>query len=604
MQASILRNILVSFIAVLAWAIAPAALADPPARIARLSYTTGAVSFSPALDPDNWAQASVNRPFFIGDRLWTDGNARAELEFGTAVVHAAPRTSVTVLNIDERITQLEVAEGRLNVRVRTLENGESFEIDTPNLAFAITRPGTYRVEVDPQGDSTIVAVREGHGEVYGEGRSYIVDRGQWYEFYGTALDNDYARIPAADEFDRWALGRDARHDRSVSARYVPRTMIGYEDLDAYGSWSVVADYGNVWIPRSVPADWAPYRNGHWTWIDPWGWTWVDDAPWGFAPFHYGRWTRVQNRWGWVPGPTNVRPVYAPALVAFVGGSNFSVSVGGTSSRGVAWFPLAPGEVYRPSYQVSREYFTQVNVTNTRVNTTVITNIYNSPDAVREVRYRHRESAAVTAVPVNTFVESRPVARAAVPVRQITQAVQAAPVVVAPVVAPARASVMGAAGAARVKPPEAVTRRQVVARTPPPQATPAFTPTQAATGAATPESNSLRDTNRARAPRERVRVVTTTGQQATPAATAEHRGRPEGTPPRAGSAAATGATGATGAGNRRLAARPGGGARCAGSGDRHGAGRLGAEPGAHAGGAGRRPHDAGRAGCTRQRSRQW
>ncbi len=72
----------------------------------------------------------------------------------------------------------------------------------------------------------------------------------------------------------------------------------------------------------VPAGWAPYRNGHWAWIDPWGWTWVDDAPWGFAPFHYGRWTVVDDRWGWVPGPVRQRAVYAPALVAFIGGAEF------------------------------------------------------------------------------------------------------------------------------------------------------------------------------------------------------------------------------------------------------------------------------------------
>ena len=60
----------------------------------------------------------------------------------------------------------------------------------------------------------------------------------------------------------------------------------------------------VWYPNVYPG-WAPYREGHWAWVEPWGWTWVDDAPWGFAPFHYGRWVNVGGRWGWVPGPVAV-----------------------------------------------------------------------------------------------------------------------------------------------------------------------------------------------------------------------------------------------------------------------------------------------------------
>src|SRR5664279_5923051 len=71
-------------------------------------------------------------------------------------------------------------------------------------------------------------------------------------------------------------------------------------------------YGNVWMPTSVQSGWAPYHNGHWVWVAPWGWTWVDDAPWGYAPFHYGRWVSLRGNWGWVPGPINYQPVYAPA----------------------------------------------------------------------------------------------------------------------------------------------------------------------------------------------------------------------------------------------------------------------------------------------------
>ncbi|MEO5701798.1 MAG: DUF6600 domain-containing protein [Casimicrobiaceae bacterium] len=536
MHASVTTRALALLTGLILAALSLTAFADPPARVMRLSYTTGSVSFSLAAEPDHWVEARRNRPLFIGDRLWADAGARAELDLGTAVVYAAPRTSVAVLNIDENITQLELVEGRLSVRVRALGKGETFEIDTPNLAFVITAPGLYHVDVDNRGESTVVAIRDGRGEAYGEGRSYLIDRGQWFRFYGTALENDYARLGPQDEFDRWVAVRDSRYDRAGSARYVSRSMIGYADLDEYGTWSSVAEYGNVWFPRTVAADWAPYRTGHWSFVEPWGWTWVDDAPWGFAPFHYGRWARVQDRWGWVPGPVNTRPVYAPALVAFVGGENFNLSVASGPARGIGWFPLAPGEVYRPPYQVSRNYFTQVNVTNTRVENTTVVNVYNNPTAVREVRYRYREApAAVTAVAINAFIESRPVARSALPTRDVSQVVLAAPVLVAPPVAPSRASVVGASAPAAVKPPEPVERRQAVARSAPPAAPPAFAaPDRNAAGlpnaaAGTPAA-SAGDTSPARTqaarPRDRVRVVSP-GEPATAAATAEHRGGKDG-----------------------------------------------------------------------------
>src|SRR5262249_13653444 len=151
--------------------------------------------------------------------------------------------------------------------------------------------------------------------------------------------------------------------------------VGWQDLDDNGDWRNVPEYGNVWVPREVPAGWAPYHNGHWAWIEPWGWTWVDDAPWGFAPFHYGRWAYVGNSWAWVPGPPAVRPVYAPALVAWVGGSNFSVGVSfGGGGGGIGWFPLGPREVYVPSYQSSPTYVNRVNTTNTVINNVNITNV--------------------------------------------------------------------------------------------------------------------------------------------------------------------------------------------------------------------------------------
>jgi len=504
-------------------AAATPALADPPARVLRLSFAAGNVSFSPAGDPDRWVQAPLNRPLFIGDRVWSDRGARAELELGTAAIRAGELSDIAVLNLDDRLTQLEVAQGRVEVRVRSLASDESFEIDTPNLAFSILRPGSYRVEVADNGESTVIAIRDGRGEVYGDGNSYAVERNQWYRFYGTALENDYARIPAPDDLDRFALSREARHERSASARYVSRSVIGYDDLDAYGSWSVLPDYGNVWVPHGVSAEWAPYRDGHWAWIEPWGWTWIDDAPWGFAPFHYGRWAYADSRWCWVPGPVNVRPIYAPALVAFVGGSDVALKLNSTTVRGVAWFPLGPGEVYRPAYRVTRNYFTEVNVTNTRIDHARVTSLYEDANAARSARYRYRELAtAVTAVAANAFVDGRSVARAALPRPVVAELVQRAPVSSAPAITPARTSIVGAGTAASARPAASVGQRHIVARSAPPAAAPAYAPRELDVN-----PGNVVDANPRHAPsrpRAEVRVVT----PATPVlsgATAQHRGGP-------------------------------------------------------------------------------
>jgi hypothetical protein len=269
------------------------------------------------------------------------------------------------------------------------------------------------------------------------------------------MDNitpDFAPLPAITEFDQWCAARDRHEDEvQVSAQYVPRDMVGYEDLDENGSWSEVPDYGWVWRPRATPADWAPYRYGHWAWVAPWGWTWIDDAPWGFAPFHYGRWAMVAGGWVWVPGrmAVGMRPVYAPALVAFVGEPGVEVA---------AWFPLGPHEVYRPSYRASEVYVRRVNVTHV----TVI-------GGANVTYVNQRIPGAVTAVSHETFVETFVSAR---PVGRSTIAMEGrlghAPVVgTAAPIPPRRVSVLGNAGPAVAAPPARFVERPVVMRRPPP-----------------------------------------------------------------------------------------------------------------------------------------
>ena len=448
---------------------------DPPSRVARIGYMEGSVSFQPAGEPD-WVQAVANRPMTTGDKLWTDKDSRAELQLGSAVIRLNSNTGFSFLNLDDNTVQIQLTSGSVNLRVRRLDRDDVVEIDTPNLAFSVTQPGSYRVEASEDGTYSVVSIREGGGESTGNGQTYTLHAGQRGTFSGMdSLNAEVIDIGGRDQFDSWAYNRDRRYDESRSARYVSHDVVGYEDLDDYGDWRDDSNYGHVWFPNRVAAGWAPYHEGHWVWISPWGYTWVDDSPWGYAPFHYGRWVTVGGRWGWVAGPVAVRAVYAPALVVFIGGGGVGVGFGGN----VGWFPLGPREVYVPSYHVSREYVNRVNISNTTVNNVQITNVYNTTiinktTNITNVTYANRNvRGAVTAVPQRAFASAQPVRRAAVAMnaRQIAHAAVSARVAVAPT----RDSVLGAkfATANRVTaPPPAVMNRQVIAkRTPPPPPVP-------------------------------------------------------------------------------------------------------------------------------------
>jgi hypothetical protein len=445
---------------------------DPPGRVARLGYLQGSVAMQPAGESE-WVGAVSNRPMTTGDKLWADQDSRAEVELGSAVVRLSANTGFSFLNLDDRTVQIELTAGSLSIRVRQLNQDDLFEIDTPNQAFSVFRPGNYRVEASEDGNYTVVSVRDGEGESTGNGQTYTLHAGQKGTFSGTdSLNADVVQIGGPDQFDNWSSTRDRRYDDSRSASYVSRDVVGYEDLDEYGDWRDDSNYGHVWYPSRVESGWAPYRDGHWDWIPPWGWTWVDDAPWGYAPFHYGRWVTVGGRWGWIAGPVAVRPVYAPALVVFIGG-------GGGFGGNVGWFPLGPREVYVPSYPVSRGYVERVNVSNTTVNVTNITNVYNTTIVnkttnVTNVNYVNRNvQGAVTAVPQRTFVSAQPVNRARVSVN--ARDISSAPMTTRVAVAPTRESVLGgrANTANRVTaPPPAVRNRTVIAKhTPPPPPVP-------------------------------------------------------------------------------------------------------------------------------------
>ena len=446
---------------------------DPPSRVARLGYLEGSVSFQPAGE-DDWVGAVPNRPMSTGDKLWADKDSRAEVQFGSAVIRLAPNTGFSFLNLDDNTAQIQLTSGSLSITVRRLEDNDDVEIDTPNLAFTVSQPGHYRLDASEDGSNTVVTIREGEGQATGNGQTYTLHGGQSGTFSGTdSLNADVEQIGGPDQFDSWSETRDHRHDYSRSAQYLSHDVVGYDDLDDNGDWRDDPNYGHVWFPNRVDAGWAPYHEGHWDWISPWGWTWVDDSSWGYAPFHYGRWVTVGGRWGWVAGPVAVRAVYAPALVVFIGGGP------GGFGGNVGWFPLGPREVYVPSYHVSEAYVNRVNVSNTTVNVTQVTTVYNTTIVhnttnITNVTYANRNvQGAVMVVPQHAFTSAQPVAKARV---QVTaQQIASAPMSGRVAVAPTRESVLGAKAATAghvTAPPAAVANRQVIAKkTPPPPPVP-------------------------------------------------------------------------------------------------------------------------------------
>jgi TonB family protein len=476
---------------------------DPPMRVARLNYVEGEVSFQPGGETD-WGWATLNRPMTTGDSLWTGDRSRAEMHIGSTAIRVGEQSSVSFLNLDDRTIQIQLNSGTVDVRVRNLYDDDVFEVDTPNLAFTLLQRGDYRITVDPDGSFTTITLRGGQGQINGGGQAFLVDGGSQVQVSGTDyISYDIYDLPDRDNFDRWSYSRELREEHSPSARYVSPELTGSEDLDRNGIWRTDPNYGPVWVPTHVSRDWAPYREGHWAWVDPWGWTWVDDSPSGFVTSHYGRWAHVDDgygdgSWVWVPPHREEsqdvyarRPVYSPALVTFVGDSNSPRDFG--NGGGVAWVPLAPGEVYVPAQQTSPTYVTNVNVTNTVVQQTTITNVVNNN--VQTTTYvNQRVAGAVTGVPRATFVNAQPVAQAAVKVAP--SAITVAPAVHSAPVAPVRASVMGAnkasmasvttassasatATSAPPKPPAAVASRAVVAKVAPPPPPVAFAQKQQA-----------------------------------------------------------------------------------------------------------------------------
>jgi hypothetical protein len=334
---------------------APAAEA-PPDRVGRLSLVSGSVSFHA---PDEWVEAVPNFPLSAGGSLRTGAQSRAEIEIGDDTIDLAQDTEIEVAKLSARVIQLTIARGRIGLALRRLGDDESVEVDFSGDGVRLSEPGRYDIDAG----SRRVAVFAGSAQVVDGATSLGINSGESMLLAGSGLAAPVTEPAARDEFAEWCRSRDFDEVHLAAPYYISPDMTGFAELDAAGDWENTTEYGAVWVPNAVPADWVPYRDGHWRWIAPWGWTWIDDQPWGFAPFHYGRWAVVGGRWTWVPGNFVGHPVYAPAVVAFLGTAGVGLSVADSTGPAIAWFPLAPGEVYWPSYTRDLDYVRSMNLGN-------------------------------------------------------------------------------------------------------------------------------------------------------------------------------------------------------------------------------------------------
>lgn len=346
--------------ALCAGSIAVRAEDDPPGRVGQISDLQGQAWLFD-VERWEWLPAERNRPLTTGDRLAIAPGGRAVVRIGSTTVRLDGGSELEMRQLDDQRIVLVLHNGTIALKVTSSEVAAETELTTPEARFQPRQPGHYRLD---RRDGKIHATTwNGELGVVGPDFGVLIGKGQRIELRQELSSVVRSAMLASerDAFFDW-VARDVQGEpRSVAAQYVSPEMTGWEDLDRYGNWESNPDYGALWVPSAVAADWAPYRKGRWAWVRPWGWTWMDEAPWGFAPFHYGRWTMVGGRWAWSPGQRVQRPVYAPALVTWTNGSsvNLSVRIGSAPTGG--WAPLAPREPYRPHYRSSATHERNLNL---------------------------------------------------------------------------------------------------------------------------------------------------------------------------------------------------------------------------------------------------
>ncbi len=371
---------------------------DPPSEAGRVSFIEGAPSVQP-VGQDDWGQAEVNMPLGPGDRIFTDQDSRAEIQIGRTYIRLGTGTDISIIDVSSEGVSIGVAQGRIHLHCYGLWPGQALHINTPSGTTTLNSPGELRVDVYPDQPASIFTQYSNDAFVTGAGGfSSQLPAGNSLELVGSnPVTSQWLQMAAPEPIDTWSQQRDQQIASSISYRYVSSDIGGAYELDANGDWAPQSPYGAIWFPR-VEAGWAPYHNGHWVSHAPWGWVWVEEEPWGYAPFHYGRWVVFNGRWGWVPGPVDAHPIWSPALVVFAGGGGAGVS---------AWFPLGPGEPYRPWNPCSPRYIDQVNITNLRPAPGIVIHASYAGFNFNAVVFAYR-SVGISAMNQADFAAGRPV----------------------------------------------------------------------------------------------------------------------------------------------------------------------------------------------------
>lgn len=381
-----------------------AVVVDPPARVGRLAHAEGGVTVHNAT-LGQWEEAVVNWPLTSGDGLATGADGRAELRVGSTALRLDHDTEVRIERLDDQAFVVWLEHGSVALRLRSDDAADRVVIDTRDGRVLAHEPGRYRV--DYAHATTMLAAEHGRiAFVADDMRIDVAPREQATIWRAGATHYRTGAVPH-DDFAAWVLARDRRDDALGAPRHVSPQMTGAEDLAAYGEWREAGSHGAVWYPHHVPVGWAPYRDGRWVWVEPWGWTWLDEAPWGFAPFHYGRWANIGSRWAWVPGAYTARPVYAPALVMWIGSPGWSIRFSFGHAPAIGWFPLGPRDVFVPRFHASPRFVHKVNVAHV-TNVTEVVRTVRDPQRARFAFRDHRD--AVTVVPLDTLVHARRIAR--------------------------------------------------------------------------------------------------------------------------------------------------------------------------------------------------
>ncbi len=328
---------------------------NPPTRAGRVSAMEGRMQ-QRLPGEQRWMDAEINFPVTADMEFVTDANGRGEIQLGGATVALDGRTSVAVLELDEGKAVLHLEEGSVDLRIRNIQSGDVLTVETPDGSATLKEPGAYRIDASDRANPTRVTSFNGRAEVETSRGGVTVGSDEATEVNS---DGRVRTIRAgATTLDDWAQQRENRLRTGVSSRYVSIDIPGYDDLDRIGSWETVSEYGPVWFPAKVGRDWAPYQDGKWAYVAPWGWTWIDAQPWGFAPFHFGRWVNVEGKWGWTPGKRIRRPAYVPAAVGFDGAD--AAQFADKDSKPRRWVALAPGEIYHAPYSQDVTYLRKLN----------------------------------------------------------------------------------------------------------------------------------------------------------------------------------------------------------------------------------------------------